>query len=86
MCMCHEVMALPGCIRTRLSGTARRNVATSSSVESQIGFLVSPGSKHSKNSPPFLRKRTAEAVWKLLSMVDFHRSGGGGHGGFHRGR
>jgi hypothetical protein len=28
----------------------------------------------------------AEAVWKLLSVVDFGRSGGGGHGGFHRGR
>jgi hypothetical protein len=25
----------------------------------------------------------AEAVWKLLSVVVFRRSGGGGHGGFH---
>ena len=28
----------------------------------------------------------AEAVWKPVSVVDFRRSGGGGHGGFHRGR
>jgi hypothetical protein len=26
----------------------------------------------------------AEAVWKLAAMVDFHRSGGVTHGGFHR--
>lgn len=28
----------------------------------------------------------AEAAWKPLFVVDFDRSGGGGHGGFHRGR
>lgn len=32
------------------------------------------------------RTHSAEAVWKQADVVDFRRSGGGGHGGFHRGR
>jgi hypothetical protein len=54
--------------------------ATGISIIQLRGGLLHKAASRSQWHEPQLR---AEAVWKLLSVVVFRRSGGGGHGGFH---